>query len=262
MKLRIIVSHNYLPCDEAKKKYGTSPELVHVCSSTSLTRDQFDEWAKQHFILDTECPNSCPKLNYTMCELANLWAGASLPDVKQADYIGLCHYRRLFDIEQVKNCIELRKPDIICAPSTGIGTIGSYAGIRGQYEAAHVKSDFDELEGYLKESFLYQKKPSSLMIWERLPVLPSPYNCTIMARSVFFDYIDRMFRVLFDLYKKLDSSIANRDSYQRRAIGFLGERYTSWYVTTQHLLGKNVVELPVQFYKDWKPLTAVDNRAQ
>ena len=100
------------------------------------------------------------------------------------------------------------------------------------------------------------------MIWERLPVLPSPYNCTIMARSVFFDYIDRMFRVLFDLYKKLDSSIANRDSYQRRAIGFLGERYTSWYVTTQHLLGKNVVELPVQFYKDWKPLTAVDNRAQ
>lgn len=262
MKLRIIVSHNYLPCDEAKKAYGTSPELVHVCSSTSLSRDQFDDWAKQHFILDADCPKSCPELNYTMCELATLWAGASLPDVKSADYIGLCHYRRLFDIEQVKNCIEICKPDIICAPPARIGIIGSYAGIRSQYEAVHVKSDFDELEGYLRESSLYQKQPSNLAMWERQHMLTAPYNCTIMARDVFFDYTDRMFRVLFDLYKKLESSIADRDIYQRRAIGFLGERYTSWYVTTQHLLGKNVITLPVNFYKNWKPSTAVDTRVK
>ena len=98
MNLKIIVSHNYLPCDEARQWYSGKPELVHICSSSSLKKDGFDEWAEGNFILDTDCPKSCPDLNFTMCELANLYAGASLPEVLSADYIGLCHYRRLFNV--------------------------------------------------------------------------------------------------------------------------------------------------------------------
>lgn len=34
---------------------------------------------------------------------------------------------------------------------------------------------------------------------------------------------------------------------------YLGECFTSWYVTAKHFLGKSVAQLPMQYYKDWKP---------
>lgn len=40
-----------------------------------------------------------------------------------------------------------------------------------------------------------------------------------------------MFAVLLDIYKKRKDDIETRDTYQRRAMGFLGERFTSWYVS-------------------------------
>lgn len=87
-----------------------------------------------------------------MCELEALYAGASLPEVKEADYVGLCHYRRLFDLQQVVKCCECMKPDIICAQPAGLGTIGSQVGIKGHYALAHNKDDFELLEGLIKEA--------------------------------------------------------------------------------------------------------------
>lgn len=56
-----------------------------------------------------------------------------------------------------------------------------------------------------------------------------------MKRSLLDDWCDRMFRVLNDIYEKRVDDIEARDNYQRRAIGFLAERFTSWYVTQQAL---------------------------
>lgn len=81
-----------------------------------------------------------------------------------------------------------------------------------------------------------------------------------MKKDIFDDYSGRMFRDLVDIWEKRKDDIVKRDNYQRRAIGFLGERFTSWYVTAQHFLGKQVIQLPVNFYPDWKPVTATDGR--
>ena len=40
-----------------------------------------------------------------------------------------------------------------------------------------------------------------------------------------------MFSILLEIWDKRRDDIAKRDNYQRRALGFLGERFTSWYVT-------------------------------
>lgn len=81
-----------------------------------------------------------------------------------------------------------------------------------------------------------------------------------MKKDIFLDYTSRLFRVLDDIWQKRKDDIDKRDGYQRRAIGFLGERFTSWYVTAKHFLGKSVAQLPMQFHKDWKPQTAKDSR--
>ena len=261
MNIKIIVSHNYLPCDEAKKWYEGKEELVHVCSSASLKKEDFDEWAKEHLILDTDCQCSCPELNFTMCELTNLYAGSRLPEVLSADYVGLCHYRRLFNIEQVKSAIEKSHPDIICATPAPIGTIGAMLGIRAQYEAAHVRTDFNLLENAIKETELYKRNPDVLQRWQYLiKMLVAPCNCFVMRCDVFQDYRSSLFNALFSIWDKLKDEVPKRDNYQRRAIGFLGERFTSWYVTAQHFNGKTAIQLPLEVHQDWKPKTATDDR--
>lgn len=108
MDLKIVMCHNYLPCEAAKQEYAQGRDwYVHIGTSSSLKRDAFDGWAKKHLTLDSECPQSMPELNFTLCELEALYAGSSLPEVKKADYVGLCHNRRLFNIVQVESCCRL-----------------------------------------------------------------------------------------------------------------------------------------------------------
>lgn len=159
MDLKIIVSHNYLPCEAAKQHYREGiKHYVHIAASSTLKKEDFDDWAKKNFILDVDCPRSLPELNFTLCELEALYSAASLPSVKAASYVGLCHYRRLFDIPQVQACIDINKPDIICSWPEELGSgwqKPGKAGIKAHYELAHVKEDFDLLEGLIKESFVH-----------------------------------------------------------------------------------------------------------
>lgn len=259
--LKIIVAQSYDPVEEAQSCYQqNSKHLVHIASSTSLKTKDLGEWAKAHFVFDKDCPKSMPDRNFTYCELASLYAGASLKEVAEADYIGLCHYRRLFSIPQVLACIDINKPDIICSRAAGLGTAGQMYGVKGHYALAHVKEDFDLLEGLIKESSVHQQKPETYETWSKMPVLVAPCNCFIMKREMFLDFTDRMFRDLGDIYQKRREDILKRDNYQRRAIGFLGERFTSWYTAAQHFLGKEVIELPMEFHENWKPKTATDSR--
>lgn len=157
--IKIIVSHNYDPLPQAVEEYSRNASAyVHIAASSSLQKDGLSDWAKKNFIFDNDCPKSIPELNFTYCELASLYAGASLKEVLEADYIGLCHYRRLFSIPQVQACIEINKPDIICSWPEGLGSGWQQpgrAGIKAHYELAHVKEDFDLLEGLIKESFVH-----------------------------------------------------------------------------------------------------------
>lgn len=45
-------------------------------------------------------------------------------------------------------------------------------------------------------------------------------------------------------------------------MGFLGERFTSWYATQQSARGEAVAMLPMTFDEAAKPKDATDNRIQ
>ena len=137
--------------------------------------------------------------------------------------------------------------------------IGNHT-IDEQYKLAHNADDWEEFKGYLRECYYHRENKGVTENWLNFPALVAPYNCFVMRKDIFVDWCDRLFSVLDDFYKKHKSDIDKRDNYQRRAIGFLGERFTSWYATQQSARGNNVVMLPMTFDQDAKPKDATDNR--
>lgn len=183
---------------------------------------------------DDDGEDNIGSLNGTFCELTHLywlWKNQKRVVGDNVPYIGLCHYRRRFDLDKIDKLIDAHNPDIICSTPAGIGRYD----IETQYTLAHKKSDFDELLGYIKESWLNSSHPEVTDGWRKMGYLPAPYNCVVMKRELFNDWCGRMFPVLLDLYGKLKDDISTRDDYQKRAMGFLGERFTSFYVTQQAL---------------------------
>lgn len=177
------------------------------------------------------------------------------------DYVGFCHYRRLFNVQQVKQALEL-KPDIIVSSPAGIGQIGQQFGIEVQYKVAHSFIDFDFFKEYLKESSLVQFNEADFEKWLKCKILPAPYQMFVAKKSVFEDYCHRLFIVVEDFWKKRGDDIKERDEYQCRAIAFLAERFLSWYVW-MNFAKKNfdVVQIPIEFYQEWKPVSERNERS-
>ena len=146
---------------------------------------------------------------------------------KDTTHLGLCHYRRRFDIDEVQALADMHNFDIVCATPESMGTAGLQFGIKGQYIAAHNAEDWNLFEDLIRESSLHQQNPEVTDRWMKAIMLFAPCNLVVVKRSLLDDWCDRMFRVLNDIYEKRIDDIKTRDNYQRRAIGFLAERFTS-----------------------------------
>lgn len=263
MKAKIAMSHFYVPTEEFKETVGKDKHYIHIGSGKRL-HDTDDKWVKENIVLDDSLEDNIADRNYTYCELTNIYFvwknmdklldkdGEQVADI---DYIGLCHYRRRFDTNMVDYALE-HGSDIVCAPPAGIGrnTIDS------QYKLAHNAEDWEDFKGYLRESFLTTEMPRITNDWLNYPALVAPFNCFVMRKDIFEDWANRIFPVLDDFYMKNKDKIDGRDNYQRRAMGFLGERFTSWFITHMAARGKAVAMLPMTFDQDAKPKDATDDR--
>lgn len=260
MEFKIAMSHFYVPTKEFKETVGKDKHYIHIGSGKRL-HDTDDEWVRKNIILDDSLPDNIADRNYTYCELTNIyfvWKNIDKLLDKDVDYIGLCHYRRRFDTNTVQQIIDKASPAIICSTPAGIGnnTIDS------QYKLAHNADDWEYFKGYFRECYYHRENEGVTDKWLSFPALVAPYNCFVMRKDIFEDWANRLFPVLEDFYRKRKDDIDKRDNYQRRAIGFLGERFTSWYATQQSARGEAVAMLPMTFDADAKPKDATDNRIQ
>ena len=192
--------------------------------------------------------------NANYCELTGLyWAWKNL----KCDYIGLCHYRRYFagknihtnSIEKKKAVILhradyeklLQKYDVILPVKRNyyIETV------RSQYEHAHNKRDLDEAERIIKELYPeYSEAFSKVMVRTKLHIL----NMFVMKKTLFDEYCNWLFSILFELEKRID--ISNYNQYEARVFGFISERLFSVWVEKKQL---KVKEVSVVFLEkqDW-----------
>lgn len=184
--------------------------------------------------------------NGSYCELTALyWAWKNLRDV---DYIGLCHYRRYFDLSHLgDNHLKvtyaynaamldgfdnasaivqtLAKSDII-VPSVNQFTIS----VGDAYRQSHVTEDYFTAKRIIQESY-----PEYAASFERVLDKGNKYsgcNMFITRREIFADYCEW----LFSLFEKMEPEIKlSPYPYQQRVFGFLSERLFNVFIHRHNL---------------------------
>lgn len=186
--------------------------------------------------------------NPNYCELTALyWAWKNL----DADYIGLCHYRRYFmsknnpffvqgDIKDILSYAEykhiLSKTDIIVSQKRHyyIETMWN------QYIHAHNEQDLIELETIIRNQY-----PGYYNAFENLKTRKwaHMFNMFVMKRDKYDAYCEWLFSVLFSLESKLEF-------IEPRLFGFLSERLLDVWLEANNY---SYSEVPVSFMEnqDW-----------
>ena len=177
------------------------------------------------------------RLNSKLNEMTSIywiWKNYWNEDVK---YIGFNHYRRMFSPADIKDYHDY---DIIVAKPYNL-----ISNVLDQYSAVHHSYDINVLLGLLQDSI----KKSDLKKFATSKQLYAPCNMFIMKKELFDEYCNFMFPKLLQLEKLI--VLDDNDRYQHRALAFLSERMTSFWMMKQKADKKKIKEIDIQFFKDW-----------
>ena len=188
---------------------------------------------------------SCKNPNY--CELTGLyWAWKNL----DADYIGLCHYRRYFGCF----CTQNDSPDIKRRKISGKKDyenilsrfdvilprrilLGRHDTVEAQYRQNHYQKDLCTVRQVIQDLY-----PADVLAFDRVMKKHGLhcYNMFVMRKANFDEYCQWLFSILFESEKRID--ISEYDSYQKRVFGFLAERLLDVWLFNRDL---KIKEVPV-----------------
>ena len=193
--------------------------------------------------------------NPNYCELTALyWAWKYL---KGVDYIGLCHYRRYFKVENTT----LFSKDKHIISFQNLSEVSSnkleYVELLKQYDIIlskpiiypnslhvdycnhHSSEDYDAMRGVFVEKYPEYVKSFDEVFLNNNKL--SPCNMFVTSYPVFNQYSKWIFSVLADIENQLKIS---EDTYQARVFGFMAERLLLVYVHHHKL---KIKYLPVYF---------------
>ena len=178
--------------------------------------------------------------NANFCELTALyWAWKNM----DADYLGLCHYRRYFaepGFTHRKKILSaetaerlLRKTSVILPVKRNYFIETGYS----QYVHAHHEEDLVVTRAVLLERF-----PEYVPAFDRTlgRITGHRFNMFIMRRDLSDAYCEWLFGILFALEERLD--ISAYSDYDKRVFGFVGERLLDVWIETNNIMYR---ELPV-----------------
>ena len=180
--------------------------------------------------------------NATYCELTGLyWAYKNL----DADYIGLCHYRRLFKYkDHILTYDDLDR--ILSSAAIVLSKKRHYyiETVYSQFIHAHDKESIDLAGKAIKENYpSYTEAFTAVMNRRSLHL----YNMFIMKKEIFDDYCCFLFNILEYVEK-------NMKVYDR-LLGYLGERLLDVFVTANKLdyvelkvMNKEKIDWPKKIY--------------
>ena len=187
--------------------------------------------------------------NSTFCELTGIyWAYKNL----DADYIGLCHYRRHFTLRKKGDKFSsvlsskeaenlLKETDIILPKKRNYFIETNYS----HYIHAHHKEGIDMLGDIIKRDYKEYAKAYDTVMNRTAAHM---FNMFIMRKDYFDEYCEWLFDILFKIEENLD--ISDYSSYEARVFGFLAERMLDIWLETKQLSYK---ELNVLFmeHQNW-----------
>ncbi|MGG8496010.1 DUF4422 domain-containing protein [Tenacibaculum sp. TC6] len=195
--------------------------------------------------------------NKNYCELTALyWAWKNL----NCDVLGLCHYRRYFDIENRIDKINdiryvgnnefnkysfseqtikkyLLKNDVILPKPKRY-----FTSIKQDYAYCHLIEDYEILTEVINTCY-----PEYIDSWYKISNFKNSlvhYNMFITSKNIADDYFEWLFTILFEAEKRVKLSPY---IYQQRVFGFMSERLMTLYFYHNKFRKKY---LPVLFLKE------------
>ena len=191
--------------------------------------------------------NNISDKNSSYCELTGMyWAWKNL---KNLDYIGLCHYRRYFKFEgsyfsspskkvEIKQFNELQfnisdavkssleKGNLIVPKSESL-RLSLYT----DYCIWHYSEDLRTLEKILKNYGIKYSDAFNKIMYHNNELYP--YNMFIMSWKEYDKYCTWLFDVLSEAESQID--ISQYNIYQKRIFGFMAERLFNIYIEANNL---------------------------
>lgn len=213
-------------------------------------------------ILSDDTGNNISDKNSMYCELTALyWAWKNLRNI---DYIGLCHYRRFFDFHKQAyqylphthininksnlidysispQIIEELKQGRIIVPKHQTGRESLYT----QYCLKHISDDLRTLQ----QTIELQKETKYIQAFKKVMKNNkfSPYNMFIMSWKEFDRYCTWLFTLLKEVEEKID--VSHYNNVQKRIYGYMSERLMNVYIEANNLKTK---EYPIILFTDNK----------
>ncbi len=252
-----------------------------------IDQEDFD-WMLKNTIGDDTGDNISDKNRYYSECSALYWAWKNYDKIGDPDYIGLMHYRRhfIFNDDYYENHIKddwhralvyknedfvdekyiqnigltddniasaCSNYDLVVTKDTQFNLIGGY-NIRDNYKEIipGVKvQDFDNMISKIKDKY-----PEYNIIFNKYlnGYNAANYQMFIMKKSLFFEYCEFLFGVLFDIEKDVDFEQYTING--KRTLGYLAERMLSFFVWKKQEKGLKILKLgvtEVEFpYEDWQ----------
>lgn len=193
--------------------------LATQASKDGAMSEEEYQWMRDNMIGD-DTGDNISHLNRYFCELTAIyWAWKNYDKLGNPDYIGFCHYRRLFKQEDIENAA---KYDIMAVYQKLDKKNTNYS----QFMNHHRCSDLDETCKLITE---YDKKYANSIAKYLNANAGYFYNMFIMKKELFFEYCEFLFKPLLEMHKKTDYT--KFTFYNQRMAGFIAERLTGIFVT-------------------------------
>lgn len=186
-----------------------------------IDRDDYN-WLINNMIGD-DTGDNISNLNNHYCEMTALyWAWKNFDKLGNPDYVGLCHYRRFFRLEDFISHIE--QSDIYMTES-----VIYPEKLNMQFSEFHTEQGLSLLKKTVAE--LFENDAESIEEFfdsEKLHL----YNMFIMKKELFFEYAQWVFKIINQIHQTIDYE--NMSAYNQRYPGFCAERLLSYFVQKKY----------------------------
>lgn len=193
--------------------------------------------AKKLDMIGDDTGDNISAKNPNYCELtAQYWIWKN---VKDAEYVGLCHYRRYLDLschakyrkntfvsedEMQKNAEVgtkiMEKYDIVVSKP-----LVEVISLKDSYCMNHISTDYFTMEKVIEDLY-----PDYIDSFHHVMSQNNQYsmgNILVTSKKIFDEYSEWLFDILFEVEKRIEIS---KDPYQARVFGFMSERLMNVYI--------------------------------
>ena len=191
MNTRIILNLYYEPVEKLKNLIKNNEDLYVPINSGNLAIPVKSDFAKKYIHFEDEMEDNISNLNPKLNEMTAIYAyWKNL--MKDDDYIGFNHYRRLFKQEDFKDLADY--DGIISKEIPMVFNMSYFTGspipnyvptdIKKGYAICHKIEDWNKMECLLKQTPYYVDFEE----WSKQNYLTSPCNMFIMKKKIFEEY--------------------------------------------------------------------------